>query len=112
MPRNTWAARDAEADDVRRKLGVEDALAELDGLTPSMLVVLGEKGVKTLDDLADLASDELLDILPDGAMSEEEANTVIMAARAHWFEGEEEVQADADTDGEAEAGEDGAEDRS
>lgn len=78
MPRNTWAARDAEADDVRRKLGVEDALAELDGLTPSMLVVLGEKGVKTLDDLADLASDELLDILPDGAMSEEEANTVIM----------------------------------
>jgi N utilization substance protein A len=44
--------------------------------------------VKTLDDLADLASDELIEILGAEAMDEETANAVIMAARAHWFEGE------------------------
>ncbi len=44
----------------RRELGVEDALAELPHLTEAMLVVLGKAGVKTLDDLADLATDELI----------------------------------------------------
>ena len=45
--------------------------------------------MKTLDDLADLASDELIEILGAEAMDEQTANAVIMAARAHWFEGEE-----------------------
>ena len=54
-----------------------------------MLVALGEKGVKTLDDLADLASDELIEIVGETNMDEETANAVIMAARSHWFDGEE-----------------------
>ena len=45
----------------RRELGVDDELAAIEGLTPAMLVTLGENGVKTLDDLADLSSDELID---------------------------------------------------
>jgi len=77
--------RDAELDTKRRELGVEDAIAEFDVLTPTMLVALGEKGVKTLDDLADLAGDELVEILGEGAMDEDTANAVIMAAREHWF---------------------------
>ena len=44
----------------RRGLGVEDDLAELPHLTEAMLVTLGKAGVKTLDDLADLATDELI----------------------------------------------------
>jgi N utilization substance protein A len=44
----------------RRELGVEDALAELPHLNELMLVVLGKAGIKTLDDLADLATDELI----------------------------------------------------
>jgi N utilization substance protein A len=52
-------------------------------------VALGEKGIKTLDDLADLASDELVEILGPEAVDEETANAIIMAARAHWFEGED-----------------------
>jgi N utilization substance protein A len=44
----------------RRELGVEDALAELPHLTEAMLVTLGKAGIKTLDDLADLATDELI----------------------------------------------------
>ena len=54
-----------------------------------MLVALGEKGVKTLDDLADLASDELIEIVGADDMDEATANDVIMAARAHWFDDEE-----------------------
>src|SRR5277367_3656520 len=45
----------------RQELGVEDALAELPGLSPAMLAKLGESGVKTLDDLGDLAGDELVE---------------------------------------------------
>ncbi len=44
----------------RRNLGVEDALAELPHLTEAMLVTLGKGGIKTLDDLADLSTDELI----------------------------------------------------
>ncbi|WP_298188500.1 transcription termination factor NusA [Novosphingobium sp.] len=44
----------------RRGLGVEDDLAELPHLTEAMLVTLGKAGIKTLDDLADLATDELI----------------------------------------------------
>jgi len=73
----------------RREMGVEDDVAKIEALTPAMLVKLGEKGVKTLDDLADLAGDELLDIIGKDAMTLDEANEVIMAARAHWFADEE-----------------------
>src|SRR3546814_690804 len=44
----------------RKGLGVEDALAEMPYLTEAMLVTLGKAGIKTLDDLADLATDELV----------------------------------------------------
>ena len=72
----------------RRELGVTDDIASLEVLTPAMLVALGEKGVKSLDDLADLASDELIEIVGADQMGEEVANEVIMAARAHWFDDE------------------------
>jgi len=80
-----------ERNTVRRKeLGVDDALAAIEGLATGMLVTLGEKGVKTLDDLADLAGDELIEILGKDSLTADEANAVIMAARAHWFDGEAE----------------------
>jgi N utilization substance protein A len=81
--------RDGELDEERMKLGVSDEVASIEALTPAMLVALGQKGVKTLDDLADLASDELQEIVGAEAMDEDTANAVIMAARAHWFDGEE-----------------------
>ncbi|MBI5165969.1 MAG: transcription termination/antitermination protein NusA [Magnetospirillum sp.] len=82
------AEQDVRYDAMRRDLGVDDALTTIDGLAPVMLVKLGNKGVKTLDDLGDLASDELIDIVGKDQLSDEQANAVIMAARAHWFEGE------------------------
>jgi transcription termination/antitermination protein NusA len=80
------ARRDNELNDRRVELGVADDVAAIEVLTPAMLVALGEKDVKTLDDLADLASDELIEIVGADNMDEETANNVIMAARAHWFE--------------------------
>src|SRR5690606_22523474 len=80
--------RDAELTQRWHELGVDEALAEIEGLTPAMLVALGEKGIKTLDDLGDLASDELREMLPDQKLTEAEANAIIMAARAPWFEGQ------------------------
>ena len=57
------ARRDTELTEQRMELGVTDDVAAIEVLTPAMLVALGEKGVKTLDDLADLASDELIEIV-------------------------------------------------
>ena len=93
-------ARNAEFEATRRKLGVQDDVAAIDGLTPAMLVTLGEKGIKTLDDLGDLAGDELLEILSDAELSAEDANAIIMKARAHWFP-EEEGKAEAEPEGAA-----------
>ncbi|PHQ62752.1 MAG: transcription termination/antitermination protein NusA [Sphingobium sp.] len=99
--------REAAAREERQALGVEDALAEMPHLTEAMLVTLGKAGIKTLDDLADLATDELIakkridqrrrksettedkgGILSAYGLNEEQGNEIIMAARAHWFEEE------------------------
>ncbi|HKY93664.1 MAG TPA: transcription termination factor NusA, partial [Kiloniellales bacterium] len=81
-----WLEEQAKKLDAERKeLGVEDALAQVPGLTMGLLVALGRKGIKKLDDLADLASDELIELLGKDSLDEEEANAIIMAARAHWF---------------------------
>ncbi len=99
--------REAAAREERRALGVDDALAEIPHLTEAMLVTLGKAGIKTLDDLADLATDELVQkkradprrrrdqsedkggVLAEYGLSEEQGNEIIMAARAHWFADEE-----------------------
>lgn len=79
--------RDAEMDEKRRELGVDDVLIDVGGFTPAMMVTLGEKGVKTLEDLADLAGDELVEILGAEAVDEETANAIVMEARrrAGWL---------------------------
>ena len=85
----------------RRELGVEDDLSGVPGLTAGMLVALGEGGVKTVEDFADLASDELTSgedaILGSFGLSTDEANNMIMAARvqAGWFSAEELAAANA-----------------
>jgi transcription termination/antitermination protein NusA len=91
--RAALARRDQDYEVKRRELGVTDELAALDGMTPGMLVALGEKNIRTLDDFADLAGDELLELLNASdkggvGLDLEAANAMIMRARAHWFEGE------------------------
>jgi N utilization substance protein A len=83
----------------RVELGVTDELAKMDGITPNMLVIFGNNQIKTIDDLGDLASDELIEMLPDAGLSVENANNIIMTARAHWFEDDEDLNADLQKSG-------------
>jgi len=60
-------------------------LLKINSLSHEMKMKLGESGVKSKEDLADLASDELREIVGATALSEKQANEIIMAARADWF---------------------------
>ncbi len=91
-----------------KELNVSDDLSEVEGVSLELLVALGENEIKTRDDLADLAADELMELAPAGTLKAVQANDIIMAARAHWFE-EEDQTADTDTAGEVTVG-DGPED--
>ncbi len=75
----------AELSNRRIELGVTDEVAAFEELTPALLVKLGEAGVKTLDDLGDLAADELIEHVGSAALTEDQANAIIMKAREHWF---------------------------
>ncbi|NLY34499.1 MAG: transcription termination/antitermination protein NusA [Alcaligenaceae bacterium] len=61
-------------------------LLDLEGLTPALIAKLAEGGVQTRDDLAELSTDELSEIT---GLSEEEAGELIIKARAHWFDEDE-----------------------
>jgi N utilization substance protein A len=63
--------------------GVDQSLLKLAGMDTQLAAKLAEGGVKTRDDLADLAVDELSEMT---GIEEERAKSLIMAARAHWFE--------------------------
>ncbi|NBC96813.1 MAG: transcription termination/antitermination protein NusA [Deinococcus-Thermus bacterium] len=86
---NFLAEQDRIALEKLESLGVTQDLVDVEGLSPAMLVKLGENDVKTLDDLADLASDELREIVGSDQLTEDQANDMIMAARAHWFADDE-----------------------
>jgi N utilization substance protein A len=57
--RDYLGAIEAELDAKRTELGVEDALKDIPGVTTAMMVKLGENGVKTVEDLAGCATDDL-----------------------------------------------------
>ena len=89
----------AELEEARQELGLDDAMLAIEGITDERGVKLGEQGIKTRDDLADLAADELIELLgPDLAPDTEDANTIIMAARAHWFGDDDATAGDVDED--------------
>ena len=119
--------QEAERDTKRRDLGVADDVAEIPGITTAMMVALGENGVKTVEDFADCATDELIGwterkkekdadavrhkgFLDGFELSRQDVEGMIMAARvqAGWIKAEDLVQADvADDDVASDAGEDG-----
>ncbi|HEX2594595.1 MAG TPA: transcription termination factor NusA [Rhizomicrobium sp.] len=95
-------AKNKELDDKRRELGVDDDVVDVDGVTAAMAVALGEHDVKTLEDLAGCATDDLLGYYEQGKDKErirvpgalegfnltaDDANLIIMKARvkAGWI---------------------------
>lgn len=81
--------RNADFAKKSKDLGIDEELKTIDGLDQDMIIKLAENGIKTLDDLADLAADELIEILGSDNLTQVEANRIIMAAREHWFADEE-----------------------
>jgi N utilization substance protein A len=65
--------------------GVQQDLLDLEGMDADLAAKLAQAGVKTRDDLADLAVDDLLEI---SGIEAERARTLIMKAREHWFAAE------------------------
>ena len=93
---NIWLeAKSKELLKKQAELGMADDLIAAEGLRADQILKIGEAGVKTLDDLADLAGDELIEMLGENQMSSKEANEVIMKAREHWFTEEDNAAAKA-----------------
>jgi N utilization substance protein A len=108
---------EAELDEKRRALGVEDNLREVAGITTAMMVALGENDVKNVDDLAGCATDDLVGwterkdgettrhagFLDGFDLSRQDAEAMIMAARvaAGWIEAPAEPEPEAEGEGEA-----------
>lgn len=67
--------------DAGHKLGMTDDLLKFDFIKRPIIMKLGENGIKSLADLADLASDELIEILGEDTMSPRLAGRVVMKAR-------------------------------
>jgi N utilization substance protein A len=97
-------AQAKELEDKRAELGIKDDLMEFEGLTPEILIKLGENDVKSRDDLADLATDELTEILGEGVMKDSAAEALIMKAREHWFAEEDAKVAQAEAQAENDNG--------
>ena len=92
--------KEAELDEKRKALGVKDELTQVPGVTTAMLVAFGEGGVKTVEDLADCATDDLIGwsekvegenkrppgILDSFGLTKTEAEDLVMSARvvAGW----------------------------
>ncbi len=72
-----------------RDMGVKEDLVEFEGISNDELLKLAENDVKCLDDFADLARDEYREFLPNSRLSNDEIDELIMRARAHWFDDEE-----------------------
>ena len=75
------------------KLGIQEDLLTMEGLSPQQIIKLGEAGIKSKDDFADLATDELVEILGEGTITKKNAEDLIMKARASWFAEEEQAEA-------------------
>lgn len=89
IQRRARAAVDAQEEELA-SLKVEDDLRNLAGLSTSVLLTVAREGIKNLDDFADMATDELLEMLPEGHLKPAQAEALIMEARKHWFEEDEE----------------------
>ena len=72
-----------------KKLSVNDDLYTFNELSKQSILTLAENNIKTLDGLAELDSEELFNILGKKVfVNEDDAGSIIMKAREHWFQEE------------------------
>ena len=118
---------ETERDTKRRELGVADELAQVHGMTTALMVAFGENGIKTVEDLADCATDDLIGwterkkdksaagpaseavkhkgVLEGTELGRKEAEDMIMSARvlAGWIKAEDLVQPEPENEHEPES---------
>ncbi|MEO1017372.1 MAG: transcription termination factor NusA [Pseudomonadota bacterium] len=84
-------------------LGIGEDLANFEPVAFETVVELGRKGVLTLEDFADLAADELVELLPESGLSDEVAGELILLARVAlgWIEAPEPEPAEGDGESDA-----------
>jgi len=80
---NYLEKKEKETADRIKTMKVDKKMLEIELLSNDMIIRLVEKDIVNLDNLADLSSDELIEILPK--LDQETANVIIMKAREHWF---------------------------
>ena len=79
------------------EMKVADDLRAFEYISLAMLLTLAENEIRTLDDLAGLDNEELVELLGQHGLSDDgEAGDIIMAARAHWFTDETADSTDTD----------------
>ena len=69
-----------------RSMGIEDYLINDTPFNSKQLIMLVEKEIKSRDDLADLSSEELIEIIGTGSLQKAKADEIIIEARKHWFD--------------------------
>src|SRR5476651_565010 len=100
-PRRSSERIKTSSDSKRKELGVDDGLKDIPGVTTLMLVAFGEHGIKSIEDLADCATDDLngwnefkdgkairhTGILDRFRVSRQDCDAIIINARtkAGWF---------------------------
>ncbi len=75
--------KDKEVAKQLKEKHIDKKLVDLGMISNNDLLILVNAGIKSLDDVADLSANELVEILP--TISEEDASNIIMKAREHWF---------------------------
>lgn len=92
-------AKQKELAEKQAELGLAEDLVSFTGLNSAQILKVGSEDIKTLDDLAGLAGDELVEYLGEGELTEKDANAIIMQAREQlgWFT-EEEAPAEEETE--------------
>ena len=68
-----------------KEMGVDEYIEKKPGLNHNQLLVLAENNILTRDELADLSSEELIEILKDSSFEKSNADQIILSAREHWF---------------------------
>ena len=77
------------------RIGLADDLVSFEGLTIDQIIKLGENNIKTLDDLADLIGDELVEILGENENDRISRKRLDYKAREHWFADEAKAESDS-----------------
>ena len=80
--------KNKELEEKKKEFGFDKEIKKIKRFSLQNFISLGEKNIKKLDDLANLSSDELIEIVGEN-FKKIDADKVIMNARKHWFDEED-----------------------